>query len=227
MDDPFRQSAAPDGLGAALARRQPLSDQEIRSVLHGALKRRPSDACGCAIADEVPLGGGYVRADVVTFSPNALHVFEIKGDRDHLHRLDEQARSYSEVADRVTLVVGWKLAAEALRRIPYWWGVWLAERESEEHAVLVPLREGEQNQMCRAIARAELLSRAEALALLTDLGASAGVKSKSRDAVIAKVAAAVSADEVRRALWRKWSNYSTNIRADVRTTRFPDLQPIT
>src|SRR5665213_1046038 len=91
-DDPFRQSAAPDGLGATFARRQPLSDREIRSVLHGALKRRTPDWYRCAIADEVPFGGGYVRADVVTFSPNALHVFEIKGDRDHLYRLNEQAR---------------------------------------------------------------------------------------------------------------------------------------
>jgi hypothetical protein len=121
----------------------PLSDTDIRVALaevgFGPLAGHD------LVLEEVECWRGYVRADYVCLSSNALSVIEIKSDRDTLRRFDEQVRIYSAVADRVTLVVGWSLAAHALRAAPSWWDIVLAEREPTFDVRLVPLRDGAQN----------------------------------------------------------------------------------
>lgn len=120
----------------------PLSDAEIRAAM-------VSGFAGLAerggVLEEVECWRGYVRADYVCISANALTIIEIKSDRDTLRRFDEQLRVYNAVADRVTLVVGWSLAAHALRAAPWWWDVVLVERETTSDVRFVPLRDGAQN----------------------------------------------------------------------------------
>lgn len=145
------------------------------------------------VIEELPLRGGYVRADVAVLSPSKLHIYEIKSDRDRLDRLPEQLRLYEEVADRVTVIVGWRHAVKTLRSTPPSCGVWLAERGVRGTVRLVPLRADVQNTRVRARAVAALLPRDDALAFLTARGADAGVRSKPRDVLYDRIGVHVSA----------------------------------
>jgi hypothetical protein len=116
-----------------------LSDPDIRLALGKAF------ATWDLVLEEVECWRGHVRADYICMSSNALSVVEIKSDFDSLRRFDEQVRIYSAVADRVTLVVGWSLAVQALRAVPGWWDVLLAERDPTFGIRIVPLRDGVQN----------------------------------------------------------------------------------
>src|SRR5262249_12446768 len=66
-------------------------------------------------------------------------------------------RVYSAIADRVTLVVGWNLAAQALLAAPSWWEVLLAERRPGSIVHFVPLRDGTPNPGVTAEALAAML----------------------------------------------------------------------
>lgn len=213
-DAPIRRTSAPNGRGASLWRLHPLGDPEIRVALRAAVAILEKNALS---VEEVPLGGGYVRADLIAVSGESIHVVEIKADRDRLHRLEEQGRVYGTFADRVTLVVGWRHAAAALRRAPHWWGVWLAERTEPCNAggftvALVPLREGLTNPNQKREAVADLLSRSDALALLQRLGADCGVRSKRRADISARLADASSQIELREAVRDHWARNPREIR---------------
>lgn len=122
----------------------PLSDAEIRSALRfrrDVFRTVDSDV----VVEEVECWRGYSRADFLCAVGGQLSVIEIKSDRDTLRRFDEQSRVYSSIADRVTLVVGWRLAAQALRIAPWWWDVVLAERAESSQVRFVPLRDGAPN----------------------------------------------------------------------------------
>ncbi len=121
-----------------------LSDTEIRKALREVEGSGPLAEFDMII-EEVECWRGYVRADYIGLRSNAMAVIEIKSDRDTLQRFSEQIRVYSAVADRVTLIVGWSLAAHALRAAPPWWDVLLAEREPTSRVRFVRLRDGLQN----------------------------------------------------------------------------------
>lgn len=121
---------------------------------------------GAVIAEEVPLPPGHVRADVVVARPDAFHIYEIKSDHDRLDRFAEQARIYGELADSVTLVVGWRYASWALREAPPWWEIWLAERAGEGGVALVPLRNSRPNPCANWEALSALLDQSSMLTLL-------------------------------------------------------------
>ncbi len=132
-----------------------LSDPEIRAAFSPG--GGGSTAAPWLVLEEVECWRGYVRADYLCLAADTLSVIEIKSDRDSLHRFDEQVRVYSAVADRVTLIVGWSLAARALRAAPSWWDVVLAERVPTLDIRFVPLRDGAQNPSVAADALAAML----------------------------------------------------------------------
>jgi hypothetical protein len=185
---------------------RPLSDAAIRAALRIALSSttmNPRDfrerALGvecppypALLIEELPLGGGYVRADLAVVAPRSLHIYEIKSDLDRMDRLAEQMRSYNEIADYVTLVVGWSHAAAAMRIVPPWWEIWLAERDSQGEVSFVPLRASGTNRDIHALSIALLFRREEALNLLNFLGASAGVRSKPLRVLCERIASALA-----------------------------------
>jgi hypothetical protein len=134
-------------LGSPFAR---LQDVEIRQALLELLRdgANPEFQTPCAdlterdcvVVEELALARGYVKADIAVSTSGKLHVYEIKSDRDNLTRLPEQIRVYGEVSNHVTLVVGWKHVAAALRTAPQWWEIWLAERVESGGLIFVPLR---------------------------------------------------------------------------------------
>jgi len=148
----------------------PLSDAEIRHSVRTATSE--ADIC----LEEVECWRGYARADFICLSAGVVSIIEIKSDRDSLHRFAEQARVYNSIAERVTLVVGWNLAARALRIAPNWWDVVLAERDGSA-VRLVQIRDGCPNPDSNIGGLIEMLPVAEVRRLAAGLGvASSGAR---------------------------------------------------
>lgn len=141
-----------------------------------------------------------MRADYLCFRAGELSVIEIKSDRDSLSRFAEQVRVYSSLADRVTLIVGWNLAARALRQAPWWWQVLLAERADDEATRLVPLRDGAQNPDVDATALLSTLPVAD----LEILGANVGVRDASSTQQLRELIALRASDHDLRSAVRHW-----------------------
>jgi hypothetical protein len=162
----------PGAVGPFLDADTRLSDAEIRAALlarGGALRLSE----GGLVLEEVECWRGYVRADYLCAFDGALSVIEIKSDRDSLRRFDEQVRVYSAIADRVTLVVGWNLAAHVLRTAPWWWDVVLAERDVMSGVRFVPLRDGAPNPDITADALSAMLPMDEVRRLARSVGLAA------------------------------------------------------
>ena len=157
-----------------------MTDQDIRTVLKAELMRRYAKDNNTLVLDEVGIRHGAARIDLVVVN-HQLHGYEIKSDRDSLKRLPDQIRAYSSIMDRVTLVVGYRHAYEALRMVPEWWGVRLAETNKQSGTVVLsgarPARNNPKVDLDAAVA---LLWRGEALAILEEMGAAGGVRSKRR-----------------------------------------------
>jgi hypothetical protein len=189
----------PDGArGPFRGGEPPLSDADIRS----ALARR---SCGWAeeqvVIPEVECWRGYVRADYVLVSDGTVSIVEIKSDRDTFRRFGDQARVYSAIADRVTLIVGWVHAARALRSAPEWWEVVLAEREPQGDVRFVPLRDGAPNPGITAAALVAMLPVDALRQLGRDAERGAGPR-RGRD-LREYVTERVSCDDLRAAV-REW-----------------------
>jgi hypothetical protein len=154
------------------------------------------------VVDELGLCRGSVRVDVAAVN-GILHGYEIKSDRDSLHRLDGQVEVYSKVLDRATLVVGPRHIETASQMVPDWWGILLVQGEAEA-PTLKMVRRGRKNRGVDARALVELLWLDDALALLEAHGAARGVRGKPRrvvwDRVCEHVSRAEIADAVRRHL---------------------------
>lgn len=149
-----------------------VTDGDIRIALAGG--RGPSMLRDGSAIEEVRCWRGHVRADYLVATTGSLSIMEIKSDADTLRRLGEQARVYAAFADRVTLVVGWTLAAAALRSIPWWWEVWLAEKPPTSDVRLILVRQGTRNPDVSPFGLASMLPVDEARRLAADAGLSVG-----------------------------------------------------
>jgi hypothetical protein len=186
--------------GVAEAWSAPLGDRDIRAPLRALLAGDAKDwfdgDVPCA-TEELLLEYGHVRADFALTCPTLIQLIEIKSDRDRLDRLPEQGHAYSRVADVVTLVVGWRHAVAAFRHAPWWWEVWLADPLPAKGVQFVPLRLPSPNPATDRPGLPRLLSRGAALALLAEVGADRGVRSKPRAALHDRLLAAAGPDLLR------------------------------
>jgi len=199
------EAAAVGALGPFPDSANPLSDAEIRRAIRSALSG--ADIC----LEEVECWRGYARADFIYLSAGVMSVIEIKSDRDSLHRFHEQARVYSSIAERVTLLVGWNLAARALRLAPNWWDVVLAERESSSDVRLIQIRDGAPNPDSNMGGLIAMLPIAEVRRLAPALGV---LSSGARLDVVRRLAAShVLEQDVRDATVR-WLGELATRRAD-------------
>lgn len=167
-------------------------DREIRSALLQNI--RATHGHDATIIEELGLCCGDARVDVLLVS-DVLHGFEIKSDRDTLHRLDHQVEIYGSALDRVTLVVGDRHAEAATGIVPAWWGILLAST-TPEGITLSQCREGASNPQRDPRALVELLWFADAIAFLARRNAARGVRSKPRREVWDRVCEVYSLDEV-------------------------------
>lgn len=157
-----------------------MNDRDIRTVLKEELIRRYAKDEDTLVLDELGIRHGAARVDLVVVN-HQLHGYEIKSDLDSLRRLPDQIKAYNSVMDRVTLVVGYRHAYDALRMVPEWWGVRLAEmKKPNGTVVLSDARSARDNPEVDLNAVTALLWRNEALALLEEIGAASGLRSKAR-----------------------------------------------
>ena len=176
-----------------------LADEEIRQALDGLFRVGhvpPFDI----VVEEVECRRGYVRADYLCVRNDHLAVIEIKSDRDTLSRFDEQVRVYNAIAHRATLVVGWNLAAPALRKVPPWWQVLLAEREAGTVARFVTLRDGGINPDVDSVSLVWMLPLAD----VRNLAGEIGVRETSTPRQLRERVAQQAPDHALRRAIRNW-----------------------
>ena len=155
-----------------------VTDRDIRIAIAGGwgpLLFREGTAM-----EEVRCWRGYVRADYLVISRETLSIIEIKSDADTLRRFGEQVRVYTAFVDRAVLVVGWTLAAAALRSVPWWCEVWLAEKPPASQTRLILVRDGARNPDVNTSGLASMLPVDEARKVAVDAGLSVG-GSRSRE----------------------------------------------
>lgn len=173
-----------------------MRDGDLRTALLRRLDRQHSHDTGSLILQELGLRHGAARVDVAVVN-GSLHGYEIKSDSDSLVRLTRQARVYGSVLDRVTLVVGGRHAEAAIRMVPDWWGVQVAEMGPRGGVRFFSVRKAKNNPSQDPVAVAKLLWREEALELLRQLGAEKGFTSKPRAALYARLAEVARPEEIR------------------------------
>jgi hypothetical protein len=173
-----------------------MKDSDIRAVLKNKILRRYLKDQDTVIIDELGINNGSSRVDVALVN-GTIHGFEIKSDCDSLVRLPDQIRAFCEVLDRVTLVVGYKLAGAALKMIPNWWGVKLAEQKMNGEIHLSEARVPKNNPQPDKLSIAKLLWRNEALELLEEIDSANGLISKPRQYIYEKLADVAALDDLR------------------------------
>jgi len=174
-----------------------MNDRDIRTVLKEELMRRNAKDDDTLVLDELGIRHGAARIDLVVVN-HQLHGYEIKSDLDSLRRLPDQIKAYSSVMDRVTLVVGYRHAYNALKMIPEWWGVRLAEQNPKSGiVVLSDARFSRNNPSVDIIAVVSLLWRNEALDILEKIGQAKGVRSKTKTDIYHRLIEVVKPESLR------------------------------
>lgn len=157
-----------------------MRDLDVRRVLDSELRRAHERDSATRIVHELGVCNGAKRVDVAVVN-GSLTGFEIKAAADRLDRLPSQASSYSQVFDRLTLVVAERHLAGADALVPAWWGIQMAAQTAPGAQItLEAVREPEPNPGLDPVTLASLLWRDEALATLERRGLVDGFRSKPR-----------------------------------------------
>ena len=176
---------------------RPIRDIDIRAVLKKELLKKYANDSDTLVLDELGIKHGESRIDMIVIN-HRLHGYEIKSDLDSLRRLPDQIKAYNDVMDRVTLVVGYRHAYDALRMVPEWWGVRLAEINKRTGTIkLSPARLARDNPKIDINEVVTLLWRSEALDILEELGAANGVRSKKRSEIYKRLVALNDPNQLR------------------------------
>jgi hypothetical protein len=150
-----------------------MRDRDVRSALLGALHQRFGADPDTLVVEELALARGDARIDIALVN-GRLEGFEIKSARDTLGRLPAQARAYSRLFERLTIVVDGRHIDHLGDVVPSWWGVQVAHGTP---VVLTPIRRAKLNPAPDPAAAVELLWRDELLTALHALQADHGVRS--------------------------------------------------
>lgn len=200
----------------------PLSEQDVRAKL---LERLPADAVEGAgdrlVVEEMVIGMGRVRADVVTISSTQLVGIEVKSAADTLRRLPRQVEWYGRVFDRCVLAADPHHLDAAAGLLPDWWAL-----VAVDHDGVRTVRPGSANPSRDRVATALLLWREELRAAVAAVGQEGGTAGLERDD-LADVLVAAGGSQVpalvRQALLeRRWIDVAT-ARDGVRFVRQPSL----
>lgn len=155
------------------------------------------------VVDELPICQQRARADVAVVN-GELAGFEIKSDVDQLTRLPSQVEFYGRIFDRAALVTGPKHLALLRRRLPTWWGIWVAEPSVSNGVALHLERPPEVNPAPSRRARVAMFARDEMAAVLIGHGAADSVLKSRRleleTELLARFTSAEISDALRNAL---------------------------
>ncbi len=182
-----------------------MKDSHLRGALIRRLTSRHSNDPEALILEELGLRHGAARIDVALVN-GFLHGYELKSDSDSLARLSRQERVYSSVLDRVTLILGHRHAEQAVSMVPGWWGIQVAKMGPRGGIQFASLRRARNNPSLDIAAVVKLLWRDEALSLLRNLGAEAGLHSKPRAAIYSRLTEVAHSDVIRTEVRRRLRN---------------------
>lgn len=142
-----------------------MRDRDVRSAMLAKLRTEHGSDPDARVIEEMGVWAGTVRIDIAVVN-GELCGYELKSDRDTLLRLPRQIEYYGKVFDRVSIVAGSRHTKEAVNLVPAWWGI-------EQAAVvdgsvsITALRTAGLNPDRDPYVVAELLSKPEALTVLT------------------------------------------------------------
>jgi len=159
-----------------------MKDIHIRKTLRKILLKNFSKSKNTVIIEELGLGHGSTRIDLALVN-GCLHGFEFKSDKDNLKRLPHQADTYSKVFDKITLIVEYRHAFEAIKTVPDWWGVKIAEKKTNDEVKFLTVRREKKNLSQDKLFLAKLLWKEEAIVLLEEFGLRKGLRSKTRNSI--------------------------------------------
>jgi len=165
----------------------------LRCILEKELVRYREQGHRAQIIEELGVQHGTARIDIAIVN-GTMHGYEIKSDRDTLHRLPEQVEEFNAIFDKITLVVGKRHLYQAMHIIPDWWGVTMAKVDVDKGVFFQTIREAETNQNQKGISIARLLWRSEALNILEEQNEADGVRCKPRESVYEKLAGVLDTD---------------------------------
>ena len=197
-----------------------MRDLDVRKALRRELDRQHAGDDHTRVVEEMGVWSGSVRVDIAVIN-GELCGFEIKSARDTLARLPSQELLYSQVFDRVTLVVAELHAAKASDMIPSWWGTLVATQDERGLVSLRECRPASENPAIDALQVARLLWRQEALAVLERHSLVKGYRSAPSDKLCRRLASELPLDtirlEVRETLKARgnWSRKSVDYKGEV------------
>lgn len=171
----------------------------MRIELHRQLDRAHGGDRDTRILDELGLRHGARRIDVAVVN-GSIHGYEIKSDSDTLGRLAGQVEVYNSVLDFATLVVGKRLASEARKHIPGWWGLKIASEDSANKTTLINKRAPKMNPHIDPVALAELLWRSEVVELLSYMGATPKLLRSPRAVLYRELVSSIPLNQLRKAV---------------------------
>lgn len=146
-----------------------MNDPLIRIAFHGSFLQREHITPNTLVVDELGLKHGTCRADIAVINGH-LDGYEIKSNEDTLKRLKKQVDVYNAVFDHSSLVLEKSHLDEALKVVPTWWGIILANKDENGHVCFETVRKPIQNNIVDDCAVAQLLWKNEAQEILSNLG---------------------------------------------------------
>lgn len=173
-----------------------MRDSDVRDFLHKKTLKKYHIDPDSWVLDEFGICQGEARVDIAVINGELLG-FEIKSAKDTLERLPRQEALYSQVFDRMTIVVDEKKIEDTLRLIPNWWGVMVASGKSNQLNTIKLLRRAKKNKTINARSLVELLWKDEVIGILKEYNAHKGLSSKPRSAAWDKMTTLFSLDELR------------------------------
>lgn len=169
-----------------------MHDKDIRASLKNELPKWHGESS--LVLDEIEVCGGEARVDVAVLN-GSIAGYEIKSERDTLLRLKRQVAAYNRAFEYATIVTAEKYAQPAIRAVPDWWGI-LVATSSNDIVSLEVVREKSINPSLDPRGIALFLWRAEALAILEELGLDKGIRSKPLEDMIVRLAENVPAERL-------------------------------
>jgi hypothetical protein len=172
-----------------------MRDIDIRLALLNDLKLSYRDERDTRIVEEFGLCEGKVRIDVAVVN-GMLSGFEIKSDKDTLERLPLQERIYSQVFDKIIIVVGKAHSYKVTSYIPDWWGIWQSKLGSNGTELDV-LREPRENLQINPQLLVQCLWHEEALKIINERNLDKRLLNKRRSIMWEELVKNVPLDELK------------------------------
>jgi hypothetical protein len=170
------------------------TDAIIRQAIRASLEasHRGEDA---VIVDELKVSLGSGRIDVAVIN-GRLEGYEIKSDKDSLHRLPKQVAMFGAVAERMTLVTGRRHLDKAIEVVPDWWSVVACSSNDGAQITFERIRRGRINRKLDKTALVETLERDEIVHMLASVNLDKGFRSATYRVLAERAILNMSTDQI-------------------------------